>query len=112
MGREAKITYEQVAAAADAMCAANLRPSSRVLREKLGNTASMGTINRLLQGWKATQEHHQAPPVTARSPAAGDHGFHGARTIRRQVTTRIRNGGTAPRDDGSRNRERAPGCGY
>lgn len=64
MGREAKITYEQVAAAADAMCAANLRPSSRALREKLGNTGSMGTINRLLQEWKAAQERHQVPPVT------------------------------------------------
>lgn len=64
MGREAKITYEQVAAAADAMYAANLRPSSRALREKLGNTGSMGTINRLLQAWKATQERQQAPPVT------------------------------------------------
>jgi colicin import membrane protein len=62
MGREAKVTYEQVAAVADAMCAANLRPSSRALRERLGNTGSMGTINRLLQEWKATQE--QVQPVT------------------------------------------------
>lgn len=64
MGREAKITYEQVATAADAMCAANLRPSSRALRERLGNTGSMGTINRLLQEWKATQERHPVQPVT------------------------------------------------
>jgi colicin import membrane protein len=64
MGREAKITYEQVAAAADAMCTANFRPSSRALRERLGNTGSMGTINRLLQEWKATQERHQVQPVT------------------------------------------------
>jgi colicin import membrane protein len=64
MGREAKITYEQVAAAADAMCAANLRPSSRTVRERLGNTGSMGTINRLLQEWKATQERHVMQPLT------------------------------------------------
>jgi DNA repair exonuclease SbcCD ATPase subunit len=64
MGREAKITYEQVAAAADAMCAANLRPSSRTVRERLGNTGSMGTINRLLQEWKASQERHIAQPLT------------------------------------------------
>jgi colicin import membrane protein len=64
MGRQAKITYEQVAAAADAMCAANLRPSSRTVRERLGNTGSMGTINRLLQEWKASQERHIAQPLT------------------------------------------------
>lgn len=64
MGRESKITYEQVAAAADAMCAANVRPSSRSVRERLGNTGSMGTINRLLQEWKATQERQVAQPLT------------------------------------------------
>ncbi len=64
MGRESKITYEQVAAAADAMCAANIRPSSRSVRERLGNSGSMGTINRLLQEWKATQELHVAQPLT------------------------------------------------
>ncbi|GGE88726.1 DNA-binding protein [Massilia psychrophila] len=46
MGREATVTYGQVAAAADAMCSANIRPSSRTVRERLGNTGSMGTINR------------------------------------------------------------------
>jgi colicin import membrane protein len=64
MGREAKITYEQVANAADAMCTANLRPSSRTVRERLGNTGSMGTINRLLQEWKASHERHIAQPLT------------------------------------------------
>lgn len=64
MGRDAKITYEQVAAAADTMCAASLRPSSRTVRERLGNTGSMGTINRLLQEWKASQERHIAQPLT------------------------------------------------
>jgi hypothetical protein len=64
MGREAKITYEQVAAAADALCASSLKPSSRAVRERLGNTGSMGTINRLLQEWKAAQERHVAQPLT------------------------------------------------
>lgn len=64
MGREAKITYEQVAAVCDAMRAANVLPSSRSVRERLGNTGSMGTINRLLQEWKATQERHVAQPLS------------------------------------------------
>jgi colicin import membrane protein len=64
MGREAKITYEQVAAAANAMCAADIRPSSRTVRERLGNVGSMGTINRLLQEWKATQDRHVAQALT------------------------------------------------
>ena len=64
MGREAKITYEQVAGAADAMCSANTRPSSRTVRERLGNTGSMGTINRLLQEWKSTQERHVVQSLT------------------------------------------------
>jgi colicin import membrane protein len=64
MGRESKITYEHVAAAADAICAANIRPTSRSVRERLGNTGSMGTINRLLQDWKSAQERHVAQPLT------------------------------------------------
>ena len=53
MGREATITYEQVAAAADAMKVAGGKPTSRGIRERLGNTGSMGTVNKLLQAWKA-----------------------------------------------------------
>ena len=64
MGREAKVTYEQVTAAADAMCSANIRPSSRTVRERLGNTGSMGTINRLLQEWKAIPERHVVQSLT------------------------------------------------
>ena len=43
MGREATITYEQVAAAADAVKVAGGKPTSRGIRERLGNTGSMGT---------------------------------------------------------------------
>lgn len=56
MGREAVITAEQVYAAADAMKAEGLKPTSRAVRERLGNVGSMGTINKLLQRWKANQE--------------------------------------------------------
>jgi colicin import membrane protein len=56
MGREATVTYEQIAAAADAMKSAGVKPTSRALRERLGNTGSMGTINKLLGRWKSGQE--------------------------------------------------------
>lgn len=56
MGREAAITYEQVAAAADAMKESGAKPTSRAIRERLGNVGSMGTINKMLQEWKAGQE--------------------------------------------------------
>ena len=64
MGREAAITYEQVAAVADAMKAAGTKPTSRSVREKLGNVGSMGTINKLLQDWKAGQERQIANALT------------------------------------------------
>jgi len=64
MGRQSSITYEQVAAVADALRDANVQPTSRSVRERLGNTGSMGTIHRLLQEWKATQERHATLPPT------------------------------------------------
>jgi colicin import membrane protein len=60
MGRESTITYEQVAAAADAMKTAGSKPTSRSIRERLGNVGSMGTINKLLGTWKAGQERQIA----------------------------------------------------
>ncbi len=56
MGREATITFEQVAAVADAMKTGGVKPTSRAVRERLGNTGSMGTINKLLGRWKSGQE--------------------------------------------------------
>ena len=56
MGREAHITFEQVAAVADAMKVDGVKPTSRAVRERLGNTGSMGTINKLLGRWKSGQE--------------------------------------------------------
>ena len=72
MGREATITYEQVAAAADAMKVAGGKPTTRGIRERLGNTGSMGTVNKLLQAWKAAQERQVStalslPPVLQRA---------------------------------------------
>lgn len=72
MGREAAITYEQVAAAADAMKESGAKPTSRAIRERLGNVGSMGTINKMLQEWKAGQERRITnalafPPVLQRA---------------------------------------------
>lgn len=62
MGREARINYEQVAAAADAMTCAGIKPTSRGIRERLGNVGSMGTVNKLMQDWKAARPQQQASP--------------------------------------------------
>ncbi len=67
MGREATITPEQVSAVADALKAEGIAPTLRAVRERLG-TGSMGTINKLLQQWKAGQER-QAAAALALPPA-------------------------------------------
>lgn len=56
MGRESTVTFEQIAAVADAMKIEGVKPTSRAVRERLGNTGSMGTINKLLGRWKSGQE--------------------------------------------------------
>ena len=56
MGRDSTITSEQVAAVADSMKLDGVKPTSRSVRERLGNTGSMGTINKLLGRWKSGQE--------------------------------------------------------
>lgn len=68
MGREATITYEQVAAAAAAMKVAGSKPTSRAIRERLGNTGSMGTVNKLLQDWRAGQERQIANALALPAP--------------------------------------------
>lgn len=72
MGRESTITFEQVVAIADAMKSAGGTPTSRAVRERLGNTGSMGTINKLLQRWKSDQDQQGGadlviPPELQRS---------------------------------------------
>ena len=56
MGRESTSTLEQISAVADAMKTEGVKPTSRAVRERLGNTGSMGTINKLLGRWKSGQE--------------------------------------------------------
>ncbi|SDR62522.1 DNA-binding protein [Paraburkholderia tuberum] len=68
MGREATITAEQVNAIVDAMKIEGIKPTSRAVRERLGNTGSMGTINKLLQQRKAGQAR-QATAVLTLPPA-------------------------------------------
>ena len=63
MGRETTITPAQVNAIADALKSEGVTPTLRAVRERLG-TGSMGTINKLLQQWKAGQEHQAAAALT------------------------------------------------
>ncbi|QYY33556.1 DNA-binding protein (plasmid) [Cupriavidus pinatubonensis] len=49
------ISYEQVAAAADALIAEQLKPTLTAVRERLG-TGSMNTIHRHLSTWQAQQK--------------------------------------------------------
>ena len=54
MPREASISYEQVAALADAIKAAGGKPNPRQIRERHGS-GSLGTIHKLFQQWGAGQ---------------------------------------------------------
>ena len=49
------ISYDQVAAAADALVGAGQKPSIRNVREALGNTGSPNTVHRHLTEWRAAQ---------------------------------------------------------
>ena len=51
MAREG-VTFEQVAAAADALVGAGQQPTIRAVREKLGDTGSPNTIHKLLAKWR------------------------------------------------------------
>ena len=64
MGRTAAVTFEMVAAAAEAMKAEKLDVVTRAVRERLGNVGSMGTVNNHLQAWKARQEQHVTSALT------------------------------------------------
>ena len=63
MGRDATVTYEQVAGIADSIQAAGNKPTLRAVREQVGG-GSMGTINKLLQEWRATHERRAAVDMT------------------------------------------------
>ena len=53
------ITFEQVAAVADALAGEGQQPTIRAVREKLGDTGSPNTIHKHLTAWR------QARPVAA-----------------------------------------------
>ncbi len=53
--REATITFEQVVAVAESIKSEGGKPTSRAVRDRLGS-GSMGTVNKMLQDWKAGQE--------------------------------------------------------
>lgn len=63
MPREAKITYEQVAAAADALKSEGTKPTQRAVRERLGNIGNYGTISKHLQQWKGGEQRLAAVPL-------------------------------------------------
>lgn len=60
MGRDAMVTFEQVAATADAIKTEGGKPTSRLVRARLGDVGSMGTINKFLSSWKASQQREIA----------------------------------------------------
>lgn len=62
MAREG-ITYEQVAAAADALVAEGKQPTIRAVREQLRGTGSPNTIHRHLSDWRAAR-----PQAVAAAP--------------------------------------------
>ena len=62
MGRDATVTYEQVADIADSIQAAGSKPTLRAVREQVGG-GSMGTINKLLQEWRGSHERRAAVDV-------------------------------------------------
>ena len=57
MARPTELSFERVAAAADAMVARGVTPTVDALREELGG--SDGTLSRYLRLWK---EQHATPP--------------------------------------------------
>lgn len=58
------ITYEQVAAAADAQLGAGKTPTNVSVREALGGTGGGGTIQKHMTRWKAERPKPQAAPRT------------------------------------------------
>ncbi|NCB21198.1 MAG: DNA-binding protein, partial [Clostridia bacterium] len=60
------ISYEQVAAVADAMIGEGTVPTIRAVREQLGGTGSPNTIHRHLTVWR---EAHPVPPAAAPEPS-------------------------------------------
>lgn len=62
MAREATITQDDVATAAETLRAQGVRPTARAVRQLLG-VGSMATVLRYLQAWQATQHPEPAKSV-------------------------------------------------
>lgn len=58
MGRASTISFEMVASTAEAMKAEGIAPTSRGVRERLGNTGSMGTVLAHMTTWLERQVQH------------------------------------------------------
>ncbi|WP_317203603.1 DNA-binding protein [Janthinobacterium sp.] len=67
IGREPKVSVEQINAAAEAMQAGGTRITARAVREHLGNIGCLGTISKLLQRRKAGAQR-QVAAVAELSP--------------------------------------------
>ena len=67
------ITFEQVAAVADALAGEGQQPTIRAVREKLGDTGSPNTIHKHLTAWREARPVAAAAapelPQAANSPA-------------------------------------------
>jgi len=63
MPREASITYDQVAAIADAIKASGAKPNPRLVRERHGS-GSLGTVHKFFQQWRAGQERQVEASLT------------------------------------------------
>ncbi len=55
MGRIAAVTYDQAAAAADQLQAEGLPPTAKLVRSRLGDVGSLGTIQKHLMEWRSGQ---------------------------------------------------------
>jgi chromosome segregation ATPase len=81
MAREATITFEQVAAAADSIKAQGGKASARAVREVLGS-GSMATVLKLLQQWQSGQVRQSASIDDTLDPSV-------VRAISNQIATRV-----------------------
>ena len=64
------ITYEQVAATADALVGRGEKPTIQAIRDALG-TGSPNTIHRHLTAWRSAQSPAERPPARLRDELAG-----------------------------------------
>ncbi len=81
MAREATITFEQVAAAADSIKTQGGKASARTVREVLGS-GSMATVLKLLQQWQSGQVRQSASIDDTLDPSV-------VRAISNQIATRV-----------------------